>query len=220
VRIVAVYVLQNRGVFAASEELTSIHTRLKEAVGRVSLPWGRGEFTAHAEGRKRRSDGSSVRPIKDRLMLELEEKGWERDGRLAIAGLSRPARFDAVFRTSCGPAVLEWTTGDDCACHRTLNRMALGLFKRAIVCGILIVSSPVLRLHLTDCLCDVSKLKPYLDFWKSLPCQEGVIEVVVVEHDEKSVHVPKIPGPAGRALKVAATSNAYSDGPGSRRTAL
>jgi len=41
-----------------------------------------------------------------------------------------------------------------------------------------------------------------LDFWKAVKCENGVLEIVVVEHDAESFEVPKIPkGTDGRALE-------------------
>ena len=37
--------------------------------------------------------------------------------------------------------------------------------------------------------------------WKALPCKQGILEIVVVEHDATSTKVPRIKkGTDGRAL--------------------
>jgi hypothetical protein len=48
----------------------------------------------------------------------------------------------------------------------------------------------------------MTELDPYLELWRSIPCKEGVLEIVAVEHDATSTKVPRIPkGTAGRALE-------------------
>ena len=80
--------------------------------------------------------------------------------------------------------------------------MALGLLKGLLAGGILIVPSRKLYNYLTDRVGNISELEPYLDLWCSIPSKEGVLEVIVVEHDAESTNVPRIPkGTDGRALR-------------------
>jgi hypothetical protein len=38
--------------------------------------------------------------------------------------------------------------------------------------------------------------------WRSIPCTEGILEIVAIEHDATSIEVPRIPkGTSGRALE-------------------
>ena len=52
-----------------------------------------------------------------------------------------------------------------------------------------------------DRIGNLAELEPYLDLWRSIPCEQGVLEIVAIEHDATSTEVPRIPkGTSGRAL--------------------
>jgi hypothetical protein len=69
-----------------------------------------------------------------------------------------------------------------------------------IAAGTLVVPSRKLYVYLTDRIGNFKELEPYLKLWKSVPCESGVLEIVVIEHDAESCNVPKIPkGSDGRA---------------------
>jgi Restriction endonuclease BamHI len=107
-----------------------------------------------------------------------------------------------VLYTPRGPVAIEWETGNISSSHRALNKMALGLMKRLLIAGVLIVPSRKLYKFLTDRVGNFDELAPYLDLWAAVPCSEGVLEIVVVEQDAESKRVPKIPkGTDGRALR-------------------
>lgn len=78
--------------------------------------------------------------------------------------------------------------------------MALGLLKGVLACGILVVPSRAMYRYLTDRIGNITELRPYFLVWKSIPCKEGLLEIVVIEHDATSVKVPRIlKGTDGRA---------------------
>jgi len=55
--------------------------------------------------------------------------------------------------------------------------------------------------YLTDRVGNYAELEPYLDLWRAVRCDNGVLEIVVIEHDDVSYDVPRIPkGTDGRAL--------------------
>jgi len=202
VKIVSVEVLLSCGKYAASKEWHRTRAMLHDAVKRVSWPPGSKEFTIYPQSGKKSGEGNGVKPIKNELMQELEEKGWKLEEPLAVAILRRPGKLDAVLYTSYGPVALEWETGNISSSHRALNKMALGLLKGVLACGILIVPSRRFYKYLTDRVGNIAELEPYLELWRSIPCKQGVLEVVVVEHDAESTKVPKIPkGTDGRALR-------------------
>lgn len=89
--------------------------------------------------------------------------------------------------------MLEWETGNISSSHRAINKMALGLLKEVIVAGMLVVPSRSLYKYLTDRIGNWDELVPYIDLWKSIPIQNGLLQIVVVEQDEESIHVPRIP---------------------------
>jgi hypothetical protein len=70
--------------------------------------------------------------------------------------------------------------------------MALGLLKRKLAGGTLIVPSRELYAYLTDRVGNISELEPYLDFWRTVPCCNGLLQIIVVEHDSTSMKVPRI----------------------------
>jgi len=79
--------------------------------------------------------------------------------------------------------------------------MALGLMKKALAIGCLIVPSREMYKYLTDRVGNISELAPYLDLWRAIPVESGVLEIVVIEHDDVSTDVSRIPkGTSGRAL--------------------
>ena len=196
-KIVSFEVLQSCGAYAASRDWVVTRGMLHKAVKRVSWPPGSKKFTIYPE-----KNANGVKPIKRELMLELKVKGWKLEDPLGLAVGKRPGKLDAVLYTSYGPVALEWETGNISSSHRALNKMALGLLKGALACGILVVPSRNFYKYLTDRVGNISELEPYLELWRSIPCKEGVLEVLVVEHDAESTDVPKIPkGNDGRALR-------------------
>ena len=175
---------------------------LHEAISRVSWPPGSKIFTIYPESGKKSGKGNGVKPIKNELMAELKAKGWKLEAPLDVAMLKRPGKIDAVLPTKYGPVALEWETGNISSSHRALNKMALGLLEEVLACGILIVPSRNLYRFLTDRVGNISELEPYFKLWRAIPCRQGVLEVVVVEHDAGSTAVPRIPkGTDGRALR-------------------
>jgi len=120
---------------------------------------------------------------------------------LDIATVRRLGKLDAVLDTPYGKAGVEWETGNISSSHRALNKMALGLKKKVLIAGILVVPSRELYQYLTDRVGNFAELEPYLELWQSIPCESGVLEIVVIEHDAVSTNVPRIPkGTDGRAL--------------------
>jgi hypothetical protein len=214
-KIVAVETLQACGPFAGSEEWRKIRNQLHAAIKRVEWPVGSGSFTIYPQSGKKRGEGNGVVPIKAGLMNELEGFGWKRERPLPIADDEteqvpvapgkvkverRPGKLDAVRETSHGPVALEWETGNISSSHRALNKMCLGLLKGILAGGVLVVPSRELYRFLTDRIGNAAELEPYYPLWRSIPCKQGVLEVVVIEYDATSLKVPRIPkGTDGRA---------------------
>lgn len=200
-RIVKVDTLLSCGKYSESEEWRTLETQLHDAIRRVSWPPGSGSFTIYPQSGKKRGEGNGVTPIKKGLMKELRSFGWELEARLDIAAVNRSGKLDAVLCTSYGPVALEWETGNISSSHRALNKMALGLLKGILACGILVVPSRALYQYLTDRIGNYSELEPYLDLWRAIPCKSGILQIVVIEHDATSKTVRRIPkGTSGRAL--------------------
>ncbi|MHB8383840.1 MAG: hypothetical protein ACYDC3_16040, partial [Candidatus Binataceae bacterium] len=179
-----------------------IRADLHQKIRKVSWPPGSSSFTIYPESGKGRGKGNGVTPIKAGLMDVLVKKRWKREQPLEIAVSRRPGGIDAVLRTRDGNLVaLEWETGNISSSHRALNKMALGLLKGILAAGTLVVPSRRLYKFLTDRVGNFDELEPYLDLWRSLPCANGVLEIVVIEQDAESTSVRRIPkGTDGRAL--------------------
>ena len=109
--------------------------------------------------------------------------------------------FDAVLQGPEGPIVVEWETGNISSSHRSMNKLTMLVSNSVIAAGTLVVPSRRLdNVYLTDRIGNYRELEPYLKLWKSVPCETGVLEIVVIEQDAESFDVPKIPkGTAGRA---------------------
>jgi hypothetical protein len=200
-KIVREETLLSCGEYASSPEWKKTRKRLYKAIRAVDWPRGTGTFKIYPELGKGRYQGNGVIPIKIGLMEELQRQGWKVEQRLNIAATNRPGKLDAVLDTDYGPVALEWETGNISSSHRALNKMALGLLKGVLACGILVVPSRELYKYLTDRVGNISELEPYFDLWRSIPCKQGVLEIVAIQHDATSRRVPRIPkGTSGRAL--------------------
>lgn len=97
---------------------------------------------------------------------------------------------------------MEWETGNISSSHRALNKMALGLLQGTLLAGVLIVPSRDLYRYLTDRIGSISEIEPYFPLYRSIPCREGILTVMVIEHDGFRAGVGRIPkGTDGRALR-------------------
>ena len=146
--------------------------------------------------------GNGVTPIKLGLMEELQSQGWKLEVPLDIAKVSRNGKLDAVLSTKRGPVTLEWETGNISSSHRALNKMAIGLMRGVIACGILVVPSRGLYRFSPTASATSTSLLPILTFGGRFPVNPVCWELVVIEHDATSTDVPRIPkGTSGRALE-------------------
>jgi len=202
VKIIHVETLISTGEFAKSATWHKTRKALHQAVRKVDWPPGSGKFTIYPESGKKRKAGNGVTPIKAGLMKELSVQAWKLEEPLDIAVLARPGAIDAILHTPNGLVALEWETGNISSSHRALNKMALGLLKGVLSAGTLVVPSREFYQYLTDRVGNFEELEPYLDLWRAVPCRNGVLEIVVVEHDATSTRVPRIPkGTSGRAIE-------------------
>jgi hypothetical protein len=200
-RIVHVETLLSKGSFASSKEWAKIRRALHTAIRKVDWPPGSGKFTIHPQSGKKRGEGNGVKPIKEGLLSQLNVAAWKLEEPLEIAAVHRPGKMDAILYSPAGQVAVEWETGNISSSHRALNKMALGLLKKKLVAGSLVVPSRKLYVFLTDRVGNWAELAPYVDLWKSIPVKNGVLEIVVVEYDDTSTSVPRIPkGTEGRAL--------------------
>jgi hypothetical protein len=80
--------------------------------------------------------------------------------------------------------------------------MALGILKKILIGGALIVPTREMYKYLTDRIGNFPEIEPYFPLWRALRVEEGLLFVIAVEHDAVSRDVPRIKkGTDGRALQ-------------------
>ena len=213
-RIVHIETLINRGPFSKSKRWRALRDQAHAAVRGVDWPPGTGKFTIYPESGKKRGKGNGVRPIRDAAIARLTDAKpkysklgrkpkdeWVSECPWPVGERVRPGNMDAAYVWNDGLVCLEWETGNISSSHRSLNKMCLGLQRRRLKAGMLVVPSRKLAAYLTDRVGNVGELEPYYDFWRTTPCDEGVLQVIVIEQDGESLDVPRIrKGTDGRAL--------------------
>jgi hypothetical protein len=108
--------------------------------------------------------------------------------------------IDALKLTDEGYIAFEWETGNISSSHRAINKLLLGMQETNIFGSFLVVPSNELKKYLTDRIGNIGELKPYFPLWRNLPNISGALRIIVVEHDDTSLNVPRIPkGTDGRA---------------------
>lgn len=200
-KIVHIEVLISRGDYPQSEHWKNMHELICNEIRSVEWPQGSGSFIIYPEKGKERGKGNGVKPVKNGLIYHLKSLGWRDEEPLRIAARKRPGKIDAIYYSEFGAIALEWETGNISSSHRALNKMCLGLMHGALIAGILVVPSRDLYQYFTDRVGNWDELEPYIDVWKNIQCEKGILEIIVIEHDSTSRDVPKIPkGTDGRAL--------------------
>jgi len=144
-----------------------------------------------------------VVPIKKPCIRRLSKLGWLTEKLPPLKkGVIKPGDLDALFKCSAGFIGFEWETGNISSSHRAINKLLLTTQAGGLIGGFLVVPSDQLKVFLTDRIGNIGELRPYLPLWSSMPIKEGVLRIVVVEHDAISFDVPRIPkGIDGRAIE-------------------
>ena len=201
-KIVQVERLIDAGGFSATKEWERIECHIMQAIKTIQWPPGSGSFTLYDEPGKARGRGSGVKPIKDACMLHLKSLGWSLETRIPITALKQPGKIDATYSVGNRFFCVEWETGNISSSHRAINKMAIGLLKRALIGGVLIVPTRVMYRYLTDRVGNFPELEPYFPLWRGLNIDEGLLAIIAIEHDGVSRSVPRIrKGTDGRALQ-------------------
>jgi len=202
VKIVRVEKLIEAGTFPRSTAWDTIESHMIQAIKAVEWPPGSGAFTLHAQSGKKRGEGSGVVPIKAACMSELRKLGWALETRIDIATVKQPGPVDASYAVGDRLFCVEWETGNISSSHRALNKMALGILKKVLIGGALILPTRAMYKYLTDRVGNYLELEPYFPLWRSLQVDEGLLVVIAIQHDAISQEVPRIPkGTDGRALQ-------------------
>lgn len=198
-----------QGAFARSSEWEAIRAHIHKAVCAADWPPGSGSFTIYPESGKKRGEGNGVKPIKDEALRFLTrtpppiaDGRWVTEHPWPVGERVKPGKMDAAFLLpgDTGLVAFEWETGNISSSHRSINKVCLGLLSGRLKAGVVVVPSRALYPYLTDRIGNIAELEPYFPLWQATPCQEGVMEVIVFEHDAVSRDVPRIPkGTDGRA---------------------
>lgn len=213
-KIVESISLISKGVFAASKEWHEIRSQIHSAIAQAEWPIGEGRFLIYPESGKKSGQGNGVVPIKAKPMHLLKNNGWTLEYPWNVAQSAktskgtRPGDIDAAKLFPQGLVVIEWETGNISSSHRAINKMALGLVTQKCIAGVLAVPNSNFAQFLTDRIGNIEELRPYFPLWEALNITEGVLEIIVIEHDDVSLNVPRIPkGKDGRAQEAAAKNS-------------
>lgn len=184
----------SKGGFAASRSWKKACADVEKAILITDWPHGSGKFTIYPESGKKTGKGNGVLPIKKPCIAMLKELGWETENLPKIeGGVLGIGDLDAFYKSAAGFIGFEWETGNISSSHRAINKLLLTLQKGGIKGGILVVPSNKLKPYLTDRIGNIGELRPYFPLWSTIQLEEGVLRIIVVEHDATSTSVPKIP---------------------------
>lgn len=200
-KIVNTVTLKSCGPYALSAHWETTRKQIHKAVMSCEWPIGSGSFTIFPESGKERGKGNGVIPIKKGFIRALQASKWDIEGKAKNALDQRLGSFDAVLSGPEKPIVVEWETGNISSSHRSMNKLTMLVSTGVISAGVMVVPSRKLYVYLTDRIGNIKELEPYFKLWESVPCESGILEIIVIEHDAESTSVPRIPKiTAGRAL--------------------
>lgn len=189
-----------KGSFPKSKDWQKARRDVEESIIITDWPHGSGSFKIYPEKK-----GNGVVPIKEPCIKKLKELGWKTEelppiGILRGSSGRKPGDLDALYKSPSGYIAFEWETGNISSSHRAIGKLLWTLKKGGIKGGFLVVPSDKLKVYLTDRIGNIGELRLYFDLWKDLHTEEAALRILVVEHDEESKDVPKIPkGTDGRA---------------------
>ncbi|MGA2482538.1 MAG: restriction endonuclease [Candidatus Acidiferrales bacterium] len=197
-KIVETVDVVSAGSFPRGKHWEKAYKDVRAAVEGTDWPHGSGRFSIRPE-----KHGNGVVPIKTPCLSKLNSLGWEIE---ALPELEEhvltPGDLDALLKTDQGPVGFEWETGNISSSHRALNRLLLALYRGNIRGGFLVVPSAKLYQYLTDRIGNITELRPYLPLWRALPVENGILRIIVVEHDAEDKRAKRIPkGTSGRARR-------------------
>jgi len=194
--------LIDAGEFSHTETWKTIENHVIQAIRAIEWPPGSGSFTLYDQPGKARGKGSGVKPTKDACMAHLKCLGWTLEASVDIATLKHPGPMDATYPVGDRLFCVEWETGNISSNHPAVNKMALGILKKVLIGGVLILPTRTMYKYLTDRVGNFPELQPYFPLWQALKVEEGLLAVIAIEHDAVSQSVPRIPkGTDGRALQ-------------------
>lgn len=179
--------------FATTSRFAHVRRHIEEGVLAVHWPEDSRDFRLYPKRM-----GNGVKPIKNAFVEVLRRHGWSLEYRT----------FDAHYTfhdNASPPFAVEWETGNIASSHRAVNRIALGIARKEIVGGILVVPTRDMYRYLTDRVGNFGELERYIPLWElwnqAREFSGGYFGIVTVEHDALDETVPLIrKGTDGRAL--------------------
>lgn len=207
-KIIHVEELINVGSFSQTATWAHIDQDLRQAIQTVHWPHDSDSFTLNPLPK-----GNGVRPIKEAWRLYLLAAGWIKELSLRVG--ATPAQT-AVKARDLGPVDVayqladqiyfcaEWETGNISSSHRAINKICLGMLRKVLVGGVLIIPSSGMYPYLTDRIGNYGELEPYFPLWRSVAhnITDGLVAIYVIEQDALDPAVPLITkGTDGRALR-------------------
>jgi hypothetical protein len=236
-KIVETVTLISAGSYPDSAEWKTQRDKIHKAIEGTVWPPKSGKFTIYPESGKKSGKGNGVKPIKAMTIDALTNGCDDTYGQLNKAKKlptsacwvrevpfpplpppgkaprvkkgERPGKSDLIYLCGQGLICFEWETGNISSSHRSLNKMAQGLMSGDVQAGVLVVPSCKMAPYLTDRIGNIDELRWYFPLWKATPCDNGVLEIIVIEQDAESLDVPKIPkGTDGLAAYGAARAAA------------
>ncbi len=187
--------LIDEGTVSSTLEWQKAEKDILDAIATIKWPPNSNSFALYPE-----RHGNGVVPIKEACMLHLVSQSWTPEYVLSAIGTGK---IDAAYQTNSGLFGFEWETGNISSSHRAINKMALALYKKVMVAGVLVLPTRNMYQYLTDRIGNFPELQPYFPLWRSLNAtiKEGLLEIIAIEQDETRLDIPRITkGTDGRAL--------------------
>lgn len=184
------------GKFSQTETWKKLHEQITGAILKCEWPENTGTFTLYDE-----QEGNGVTPIKKPCMEYLKSQGWQLETPSRVATAIKPGKIDATIPVGDKLFCVEWETGNISSSHRALNKLAVGLIQGDFIGGVLIVPSRKMYYYLTSRVGNIRELKPYFPIYQAIRVLNGILAIIVIEHDMVSKEVPPIPkGKDGNSL--------------------
>ncbi|WP_294344509.1 hypothetical protein [Prosthecochloris sp.] len=202
-RVVESVDILNGNLFSTNSYLMTAWQEVLSAISATDWPHGSGTFSIYPESGKKSGQGNGVKPIKIPCINYLKSKNWVIEGLPDIEQtVLRTGDLDAYKFTPDGVIAFEWETGNISSSHRAINKLLLTMQQCQVLGSLLVVPGDNLKQYLTDRIGNIGELRPYFPLWSVMPNIFGAFRIIVVEHDEISINVPKIPkGTDGRAQR-------------------
>lgn len=144
--------------------------------------------------------GNGVKPIKEDVMLHLDENGWSREHGMNLEGM-RAKPLDSFKQFENARVGFEWETGNISSTFRALMKIFKGLIEEQLDIGVLVLPNREFYQYLTDRVGNMRELKPYLSVYQRIqvPKNKRVI-ILAVQYDGLDENASAIPkGTDGRA---------------------